>query len=189
MSRGFLAVLFAIGLVAAAILGWTRWTDRSRPGRATAASAPDAGRQLQARLRAEAELEISPTRLEAVGRAARERIEERLDRVARSLDADAGDWRPGFAVLAGRHPATESAVLDLYRAELEAAEAFVRERRLVPMPETGIRVEPVHNPVLRRAFPLALYLEPGRLGVVLRPPRARDRRNQGEKKVEVGAPA
>ena len=173
MTRRSVVVILLALATGAAIQGWILWLERGTQVAERSRPVPsDAVSRFRERLLAEAQIEVEPLESMAAGRAARFAIEERLDAVATRLDSEALDWRPVFGELARRHPATEPEVLELYRVELAAAERFVLEHDMVPLPAEHLTVEAVDNPMLRRTFPLALYLEPARLGVVLRPPRA-----------------
>lgn len=170
--------LVGAAIVGLAVFGWMVHLRSSGSRVATEADgepgdpeAPEA--RFERRLRREGELSLAPESVARLAREIRMLVETRMDRVAREIQPDVEDWRPLFESLARDHPRTEEEVLALYREELARSEAFVRERALVPMPATFPQVFAVENPVLRRAFPLALYLNPDRLGIILRPTRAR----------------
>lgn len=174
MSRQLRWALGGILLVAAGAHLATRYLETRDP-RATPALAREdrtPGQAFRSRLRRQGELELSPREVAELGRTFRHRVEDRMDHLAGQIRPGADDWRPLFADLAREHPRTEEEVLALYRQELDRARAFAAGLDLVPLPEAGVEVAPVANPILRRSFPLALYLDSGRLGVVLRPPEA-----------------
>lgn len=176
MSRRLVVVLCGI-LILAGVLHWsTRWLERSEPPPSVASGLaghdPDPAERFRERLRVETGRDPSPVEVFGLGRRIGDAVEARMDTLAAEIRSGARDWRPVFDALAAEHPATEEEVLALYRSELASAESFVREHRLTPLPGDPLRVEAVESPILRRVFPLALYVDPGRLGVVLRPPRA-----------------
>ncbi|MDX1632342.1 MAG: DUF885 family protein [Thermoanaerobaculia bacterium] len=177
-TRAVLAgTLVGVVVLGLGVVGWRVHLRTWSSGASAEGGGPDASESPEARfrhrLRREGELSLSPEAVASTGREVRLAVEERMDRVAREIRPDASDWRPLFEALAREHPGTEGKVLALYREELARAEGFVRERALVPVPENRPRVFPVENPALRRVFPLALYVNPDRLGVILRSGRAR----------------
>ncbi|HVS03368.1 MAG TPA: DUF885 family protein [Thermoanaerobaculia bacterium] len=164
-----LAALCALTAVAAGAVAWWRQHLAAQQRRPAAAEVAPPAERFADYLRAQTGVAVTAELLLPLAEATTAALEERMDAVARQLAPDAADWRPLFALLLRDHPASEAAVLAAYRREVDRAEAFVRERRLVTLPAGGVEVEPLVNPIMRRAFPFAVYLDGGRLAVTLRP--------------------
>ncbi|MCG8455206.1 MAG: DUF885 domain-containing protein [Holophagales bacterium] len=111
--------------------------------------------------------QVAPERLMVDARREAERLEGLLEAVAARMDPDVG-WQEQFETLRRDHPADAAGVLELYRREIARAEDFVRERGWVPMPTVGVEVVEIRNPVFRRFFALAMYLD-GKMAVTVEP--------------------
>ena len=105
--------------------------------------------------------------LESAARQALEAYEIRLDALAsRVASKDGVDWRDVFTRLEQDHPPDAAAVLEAYRAEIERQQRFLEPLGLFPEPARPATVVANENPIFRRYFSLAMYLE-GQLAVTL----------------------
>ena len=96
-----------------------------------------------------------------------EHLERRLDDLAARL-GDA-DWRRAFSRLRQDHAPDAAATLEAYRREIARQGDFLRRQPLVALPASGVEVVETGNPIFRRYFSLAMYLD-GRLALTLAPP-------------------
>lgn len=111
--------------------------------------------------------------LESAARRAMEAYEARLDALAGQIAGDAdgnpdddADWRDVFKQLEKDHPPDAAAVLEAYRSEIARQELFLAPLALFPAPPAPARVVVNENPIFRRYFSLAMYLD-GQLAVTL----------------------
>lgn len=106
--------------------------------------------------------------LAALARDRLEALEAELDALAAELPTEPS-WREAFGELRARHPNDASEVLESYRREIRRAYDHLTERGWITLPEDGpdgVTVNEIQNPVFRRYFSLAMYME-GRLGITL----------------------
>jgi uncharacterized protein (DUF885 family) len=106
---------------------------------------------------------LTTEQLAAMAGEAYDTIEARMDRLASGLTGD-DDWRDVFVTLRDRHPPDAEGVLDLYRREVARAAEFASAHDLLTVPPEELEVVEAANPIIRRSFPLALYID-GKLGV------------------------
>ncbi|MEM1176821.1 MAG: DUF885 family protein [Acidobacteriota bacterium] len=171
-----LALVLVVGLAAGPHL---RRTPSAAPtaelgtGVSAAPQAPEplGGAAYAARLSALAGEPLDAETLAVAARAAAEAESARLSELAAELGSD--DWLALFAELERDHPPDRDAVLAAYRAEAERQRSFLESRDLFPWPERPIRILANDNPIFRRYFSLAMYLD-GQLAVTLEPPEAAD---------------
>lgn len=154
-------------LLAGAVLACAPAVEET-PHRATDETPAPIGRERFEHLLATASgSALSTARLAELAADAEARIEARMDRVAGRIETTA-DWRPIFAATRHDHPATVDEVLATYREEIAAAAEFVAGRDWVTLPPVEPRVVEAESSIIRRNFPLALYMN-GNLGVVTSP--------------------
>lgn len=143
-SGGTLLVLVARCFVPAA-----DETDFFPPGVGTAA--------WEARLEATSAMRLQASELVLLGRSECQALEGRLDELAGRVDPEK-TWRQIYAELRQDFPRTSAAVVEAYRNEVRRATAFVRERRLVSLPEARLDVVETPDVLPRENYPLTAYL-------------------------------
>ena len=171
-ARRILALLIGL-LTLASVAGWL-WIEQLAPTTADNTGAlvvdepePIGREAYDLALGEAAGQDLDGQTLEEAARRALEAYEDRLDALAARIASQAGvDWRDVFSQLEQDHPPDASAVLEAYRAEIERQQLFLEPLALLPEPPGPATVVANENPIFRRYFSLAMYLE-GQLAVTL----------------------